>query len=268
MKSASIASSNFSDASPMLKAENVTKLFGGLMALDSLDLQVEADEVVGIIGPNGSGKTTLLNIITGVYGPTSGTITFHGENITGLKSHQIARRGIARTFQNLRLFPLMTVFQNIWAAQHARTPGGALGLLATQPSRDAEARRSVDQALSILGLQKHRDDLAKNLPLPAQRRVEIARILAAKPKFILLDEPAGGMVPAETAEMARLIRKVVAPGHGCIVVEHKMDLIARVCDRLCVLDFGRKIAEGKPANVLGNKAVQEAYLGRDPEQHA
>ena len=241
----------------------VRKEFGALKALDGVDLEIAADQVVGIIGPNGSGKTTLLNAVTGVYPPSAGRITFRGEDITGLKIHQIARRGIARTFQNIRLVPTMTVFQNVWVAQHSRTPGGILGLLNSSPGRSPADVQKVEEVLVLVGLGDQRDVLAKHLPLPARRRLEIARALAAEPQLILLDEPAGGMTPAETAEMAALIGDTVSADRSCIVIEHKMDLIAGVCSRLCVLDFGCKIAEGSPAKVLSNPAVHQAYLGAD-----
>lgn len=247
----------------MLTLSSVRKEFGALTALDDVNLELRTGEVAGIIGPNGSGKTTLLNIVTGIYPLTAGRITFQGEDITGLKSHQIAHRGIARTFQNIRLFLTMTVFQNVWTAQHSQVDGGFLGLLTSRQKRGSKSSQKVEKALDLVGLSAQSDVLAKHLPLPACRRLEIARALVAEPKLILLDEPAGGMTPAETADMAALIREAVAPGRTCVVIEHKMDLIAGVCAQLSVLDFGCKIAEGPPAEVLANAEVQEAYLGRN-----
>lgn len=252
----------------MLSVENVTKDFGGLRALESVDVTLKSGETLGIVGPNGSGKTTLLNIVTGVYRPTSGRILFQGQDITGLKCHVIARNGISRTFQNLRLYPTLTVFENVRAAQHTGSGGLILGLINGSRNRRTRSALRIEDALELAGLARQRDVLAANLPLPARRRLEIARVLAAGPELILLDEPAGGMTPAETDEMAELIRKAVAPGRGCIVIEHKMDLITKVCDRLCVLDFGRKIAEGRPGKVLRDPAVQQAYLGRNGGQDA
>ena len=245
----------------MLTLQGLEKRFGALAALSGIDLEVPAGEILGIIGPNGSGKTTLLNAVTGVYPPSAGRIAFGGADITGWKGHRIARLGLARTFQNIRLFPTMTVFQNVWAAQHARTPGGLLGLLRSRPRPGGGDTRRVEEALEQVGLLAFREVLARHLPLPARRRLEVARALVVDARLVLLDEPAGGMTPAETADMARVIREVVAPGRTCVVIEHKMALITGVCTRLCVLDFGRKIAEGHPDEVLDRAEVREVYLG-------
>ena len=247
----------------MLALSGIEKRFGALAALAEIDLEVARGEVLGIIGPNGSGKTTLLNAVTGVYAPSAGRISFQGTDITGWKGHRIARLGIARTFQNIRLFPAMTVFQNVWAAQHGHVSGGLLGLLRSRPARARGDEERVEEVLEQVGLLEDREVLARHLPLPARRRLEIARALAVDAPLVLLDEPAGGMTPAETADMARLIREIVAPGRTCVVIEHKMALIAGVCTRLCVLDFGRKIAEGLPEDVLADARVREVYLGAD-----
>ena len=247
----------------MLALSGIEKRFGALIALAEIDLEVASGDVLGIIGPNGSGKTTLLNTVTGAYAPSGGCISFHGTDITGWKGHRIARLGVARTFQNIRLFPTMTVFQNVWAAQHSRVSGGLLGLLRSTPTRTRGEAGRVEKVLEQVGLLRDREVLARNLSLPARRRLEVARTLAVDAKLVLLDEPAGGMTPAETADMARLIREVVAPGRTCVVIEHKMALIADVCTRLCVLDFGRKIAEGLPDEVLADAKVREIYLGTE-----
>jgi len=252
----------------MLALTGIEKRFGAMAALAGIDLAVETGDVLGIVGPNGSGKTTLLNVVTGVYPPTAGLVTFHGTDITGWAGHRIARLGIARTFQNIRLFPAMTVFHNVWAAQHGRVPGGVLGLLRGRPAARGRDARGVDEVLEQVGLLEDREVLARHLPLPARRRLEVARALAVDASLVLLDEPAGGMTPAETADMARLIRQVVAPGRTCVVIEHKMALIAGVCSRLCVLDFGRKIAEGLPDRVLADARVRQAYLGGEDEPDA
>ena len=247
----------------MLALSDIEKRFGALAALGGIDLEVASGEVLGIIGPNGSGKTTLLNTVTGVYPPSAGRISIRGTDVTGWKGHRIARLGVARTFQNIRLFPTMSVFQNVWAAQHSGVSGGLLGLLRSRPTRRRGDTRRVEKVLEQTGLLQHREILARHLPLPARRRLEVARALAVDAGLVLLDEPAGGMTPAETADMARLIREVVAPGRTCVVIEHKMALIAGVCTRLCVLDFGRKIAEGLPHEVLGRAKVREVYLGTE-----
>ena len=247
----------------MLALSGIEKRFGALTALAEIDLEVASGDVLGIIGPNGSGKTTLLNTVTGAYAPSGGRISFQGTDITGWKGHRIARLGVARTFQNIRLFPTMTVFQNVWAAQHSRVSGGLLGLLRSTPTRTRGEAGRVEKVLEQVGLLRDREVLARNLSLPARRRLEVARTLAVDAKLVLLDEPAGGMTPAETADMARLIREIVAPGRTCVVIEHKMALIAGVCTRLCVLDFGRKIAEGLPDEVLADAKVREIYLGTE-----
>ena len=247
----------------MLALSGIEKRFGALAALGGIDLEVASGEVLGIIGPNGSGKTTLLNTVTGVYPPSAGRISFRGTDVTGWKGHRIARLGVARTFQNIRLFPTMSVFQNVWAAQHGRVSGGLLALLRSRPTRGRDDTSRVEKVLEQTGLLRDREVLARHLPLPARRRLEVARALAVDAELVLLDEPAGGMTPAETADMARLIREVVAPERTCVVIEHKMALIAGVCTRLCVLDFGRKIAEGLPHEVLGRAKVREVYLGTE-----
>ena len=247
----------------MLALSGIEKRFGALAALGGIDLEVASGEILGIIGPNGSGKTTLLNTATGVYPPSAGRISIRGTDVTGWKGHRIARLGVARTFQNIRLFPTMSVFQNVWAAQHGRVSGGLLGLLRSRPVRGRGDTSRVEKVLEQTGLLQDREVLARHLPLPARRRLEVARALAVDAGLVLLDEPAGGMTPAETADMARLIREVVAPGRTCVVIEHKMALIAGVCTRLCVLDFGRKIAEGLPHEVLGRAKVREIYLGTE-----
>ena len=247
----------------MLALQGVEKRFGALAALADIDLEVAAGEILGVIGPNGSGKTTLLNAVTGVYAPSSGRISFQGTDITGWKGHRIARLGVARTFQNIRLFPTMTVFENVWAAQHGRVSGGLLGLLRSRPGRTRGDGKGIEEVLDQVGLLEDREVLAGHLPLPARRRLEVARALTVDARLVLLDEPAGGMTPTETAEMARLIREVVAPGRTCVVIEHKMALIAGVCTRLCVLDFGRKVADGLPDEVLADARVREVYLGTD-----
>ncbi len=247
----------------MLRVEGLSHHFGGVEALVELDLRVAEGDVVGLIGPNGSGKTTLLNVITGVYKPARGRIRFFDQEISGLEPHEIITLGIARTFQNLRIYRRMTVFDNVWVAQHS-LPGVSPGeLFLARPGKEDRRREEVERLLESVGLAERRDILAQNLTLQDQRRLELARALVRSPKLLLLDEPAGGMTPAETEAMAALIRDVALPGRACVIIEHKMDLIASLCRRICVLNFGRKIAEGRPDDVFKHPRVLDAYLGHE-----
>lgn len=246
----------------MLKVEGLSRTFGGVEALVGLDLEVKEGAVVGLIGPNGSGKTTLFNILTGVYPADSGRVFLRGKDVTNRKPQQIIRQGVARTFQNLRLYQRMTVFDNVWVAQHSLPDVTLRELILARRERERVRREAVEQMLEVTGLADRADQLADGLPLAQQRRLELARALIRSPDLLLLDEPAGGMTPVETAEMADLIRQVAAPGRTCIVIEHKMDLLSGLCQRMCVLNFGRKIAEGEPKQVFEHPDVLEAYLGR------
>ena len=245
----------------MLSLVSVDKRFGKLPALSGISIEFGRNETVGLIGPNGSGKSTLVNVVTGMYGPDSGRILFGGTDITNLGAHLIFRLGIARTFQNLRLLPRMTVLGNVEAAQYGTSGNSFLHLLFGNRKVTGSIREKAEWALEMVGLQDDRNRLASALPLPQLRRLEIARILASDPELVFLDEPAGGMTPAESEDMARLIVDRVTPNRTCIVIEHKIELIVQVCTRVCVLDAGLLIADGDPDEVLALPEVEEVYLG-------
>jgi branched-chain amino acid transport system ATP-binding protein len=253
---------------PVLNVENLTLKFGGLTALDDVSFDIKEGEILGLIGPNGAGKTTCFNAITGVYQPTSGRISFLGTSLGRRKRYQITRLGIARTFQNIRLFKTMTALENVLVGTdvHART--GVLRALIKTPLQRREETESHDRALELLafmGLRRKADELAANLSYGDQRRLEIARAMATNPKLLCLDEPAAGFNPAEKQKLMDLIRKVRDQGFTVLLIEHDMKLVMGVTDRIVVLEFGRKIAEGTPAEIRDNPAVIAAYLGVDEE---
>ena len=245
----------------MLELQAVGKTFGEVQALHGIDLHVRRGTVSGLIGPNGSGKTTLVNIITGVYAPDSGRVFLDGKNVSRASADQITRLGVSRSFQNIRIFNRMSVLENVIAALIGHHKPGLATLLGRAKRIGDPRVTAARRALETVGLLEQGDLFANELPLPLRRRLEIARALACDPKFLVLDEPAGGMTPAETASISELIRSRIAPGRTCVVIEHKMDLISHVCEHLCVLNHGEKIAEGDPRSVVNQPEVIEAYLG-------
>jgi branched-chain amino acid transport system ATP-binding protein len=253
---------------PLLELENVTKQFGGLVAVKDLNLQVWPREIVSIIGPNGAGKTTVFNLITGIYVPTSGDIRLEGRSIKGLKPEQIVAAGITRTFQNIRLFNNMTVLENVLVGQHTQLKASVLGSLFRTPQvmqEEAEARKRAIELLSFFGrsLVERQDEYVINLSYADKRRVEIARALGANPRLLLLDEPTAGMNEAETLEAVRYIRRLRDELHLTILlIEHKLAVTMGMSDRIAVLDYGRKIAEGLPDEIRRNERVIAAYLGK------
>ena len=245
----------------MLAIDGLTVRFGGLTALEEVTLHAAEGEVLGLIGPNGSGKTTLINALTGVY-PATGRVRFRGADLLGLSSERIVRLGLVRTFQNLRVFRRMTVLENVLAAQNGMPDMGLADLVGGR-RRDGRRRERARDLVERVGIGGDAGRLAGELPLASQRRLELARALVRDPALLLLDEPSGGMTPAETREMTELIATLACPGRTVIVVEHKMALIVGLCTRLAVLNFGRLVAEGEPAEVLRRQAVIDAYLGTE-----
>ncbi|THU05337.1 ABC transporter ATP-binding protein [Lampropedia puyangensis] len=249
----------------LLVAQGLSKRFGGLQALQDVSFTIEKGEIFGLIGPNGAGKTTLFNVMTALYVPESGQCMFDGKDLTRLKPHEIAQQGLARTFQNIRLFASLSALENVMIGQHLRTHAGLIGAIVRGKKTRAEEARITQRALELLdyvGIAHRANEIASSLPYGDQRRLEIARALATEPTLLALDEPAAGMNPSETVVLRALIEKIRGDGITVLLIEHDMKLVMNMCDHVLVLEYGKVLAFGRPHEVQRNPRVIEAYLGQ------